>query len=96
MTYKLQFHGLALKEWNKLAPELRDQMKKKLAERLENPHIPSAALWGIKNCYKIKLRKAGYRLTYRVEEDAAILKVMAVGKRDKLKVYSAAQLRVRS
>lgn len=96
MTYKLQFHELALKEWNKLATDLRDQMKKKLAERLENPHIPSAALWGIKNCYKIKLRKAGYRLIYRVEEDAAILKVMAVGKRDKLNVYSAAQLRVRS
>ena len=96
MTYKLQFHELALKKWNKLAPDLRGQMKKMLAERLENPHIPSAALWGIKNCYKIKLRKAGYRLIYRVEEDAAILKVMAVGKRDKLKVYSAAQLRVRS
>lgn len=96
MTYNLQFHELALKEWDKLAPDLRDQMKKKLAERLENPHIPSAALWGMENCYKIKLRKAGYRLIYRVDEDAAILTVMAVGKRDKLKVYSAAQLRVRS
>ena len=96
MTYNLQFHGLALKEWNKLAPELRDQMKKKLAERLENPHIPSAVLWGMENCYKIKLRKAGYRLIHRVEKDAAILTVMAVGKRDKLKVYSAAQLRLGS
>ena len=96
MTYNLQFHELALKEWDKLAPDLRDQLKKKLAERLVKPHIPSAALWGMENCYKIKLRKAGYRLIYRVEKDAAIITVMAVGKRDKLKVYSAAQLRLGS
>ncbi len=96
MSYKLRFHELALKEWNKLAPDLRDRMKRKLGERMVNPHVPSAALWGMENCYKIKLRKAGYRLIYRVEKDAAVLTVMAVGKRDKLKVYSAAQLRVRS
>ncbi len=47
MTYKLRFHDLALKEWNKLSPDLRDLMKKKLVQRLENPHIPSAALWGM-------------------------------------------------
>jgi len=60
MSYKLRFHELALKEWNKLAPDLRDQMKKKLADRLENPHIPSAALWGMEfilgpfNSWKMK------------------------------------------
>lgn len=96
MIYNLRFHELALKEWKKLAPDLRDQLKKKLAQRLENPYVPSAALRSMDNCYKIKLRKAGYRLIYRVEKDAAILTVMAVGQRDKLKVYSAAQLRLGS
>ncbi len=96
MTCKLRFHELAIKKWEKLAPDIRDQIKKKLAQRLKNPHIPSAALWGMENCYKIKLRKAGYRLIYRVEKDAAVLTVMAVGKRDKLKVYTAAQVRVGS
>lgn len=96
MIYKLQFHDLALKEWNKVDPDLRDQMKKKLAERLENPHVPAAALWGMDNCYKIKLRRAGYRLIYRIEKDAAVVTVMAIGKRDKLKAYTAAQLRINS
>ncbi|GAB6057084.1 type II toxin-antitoxin system RelE family toxin [Desulfonatronum parangueonense] len=69
-------------------------MKKKLSQRLEHPHVPSAAPWGKENCYKLKLRKVGYRLNYRVEKDAVIT-VMGVGKRDKLKVYSEAESQVR-
>jgi len=91
MPYKLRFHELALKEWNALAPDLRGQFKKKLAERLECPRVPSAALRGMKDCYKIKLRKIGYRLVYRVDQDVIFVTVIAVGKRDKLRVYAAAQ-----
>ena len=94
MSYKLRFHELALKEWHKLDSTLREQFKKKLAERLESPHVPTAALSGMPACYKIKLKKAGYRLVYRVEEDIVFVTVIAVGKRDKLKVYSAAQGRL--
>ncbi|MBE0508286.1 MAG: type II toxin-antitoxin system mRNA interferase toxin, RelE/StbE family, partial [Marinospirillum sp.] len=39
MTYKLEFKKSALKEWKKLAVPLQQQFKKKLLERLENPHI---------------------------------------------------------
>lgn len=56
MTFKLAFKSSALKEWEKLGHTLKDQFKKKLKERLENPHLPSAALSGAKNIYKIKLR----------------------------------------
>ena len=90
MSYKLRFHELALKEWHKLDSTLQEQFKKKLAERLESPHVPTAALSGMPACYKIKLKKAGYRLVYRVEEEIVFVTVIAVGKRDKLKVYSAA------
>ena len=42
MTYKLDFHPLAFKEWNSLDAPIREQFKQKLAERLENPlHQPS-------------------------------------------------------
>ena len=34
MTYKLKFLPAALKEWKKLAPTIKTQFKKKLAERL--------------------------------------------------------------
>jgi len=94
MSYKLRFHELALKEWQKLDSVLREQFKKKLAERLEEPRIPSAALSGMPDCYKIKLRTAGYRLVYRVEDDILFVTVIGVGKRDRLKVYKKARSRM--
>jgi len=94
MSYKLRFHELALKEWRKLDAALREQFKKKLAERLEEPRIPSAALSGMQDCYKIKLRTAGYRLVYRVEDDILYVTVIAVGKRERLKVYEKARNRM--
>ena len=87
MTYKLKFLPAARKEWNKLAPPIRNQFKNKLAERLENPHIPSAKLRGYDNIYKIKLRTAGYRLAYEVIDDEVVVYVLAVGKREKDAVY---------
>lgn len=87
MTYKLKFLPAALKEWEKLAPTIQAQFKKKLAERLENPHIPSAKLRGYEAVYKIKLRTLGYRLAYEVMDDEVVVYVLAVGKRDKDDVY---------
>jgi len=94
MSYKLRFHQLAWGEWQKLDNSIRAPLKKKLLERLENPHVPAAALSGMENCYKIKLKSLGYRLVYRVDEEIVYVTVIAVGKRDKEKVYMAAQARL--
>ncbi|WP_243312118.1 type II toxin-antitoxin system RelE family toxin [Fundidesulfovibrio agrisoli] len=94
MRYRLRFHELALKEWKRLDATLREQFKKKLEERLENPRVPAAALRGMPDCFKIKLRSAGYRLVYRVEDDIVFVTVVAVGWRDNLRVYDKAQNRV--
>jgi len=94
MTYELAFLQSALKEWRKLAPAIRDQLKSKLAERLRAPHVPSARLHGLANCYKIKLRAAGYRLVYQVDDHVVLVIVVAVGKRDKGLVYLSAGKRV--
>ncbi|MFO7727447.1 MAG: hypothetical protein R6X11_03880 [Desulfonatronovibrio sp.] len=56
-------------------------------------HKSAAALSGMMDCYKIKLRSAGYRLIYRVEDELMFVTVIAVGKRDKQKVYAAARSR---
>ena len=64
MTYELGFLDSALKEWRKLDAQTRDQFKKKLAERLDAPHVPASKLSGAKDRYKIKLRSLGYRLVY--------------------------------
>lgn len=95
MSYKLRFHEMALVEWKRLDGSVREPFKKKLAERLNNPRVPSAALSGMADCYKIKLRQIGYRLAYRVDDDVVFVTVIGVGKRDKQKVYEAAQSRLR-
>ncbi|MHB1185496.1 MAG: type II toxin-antitoxin system RelE family toxin [Desulfobulbia bacterium] len=94
MSYRLRFHELALAEWRRLDASIREPLKKKLAERLEHPRIPSAALSGMPDCYKIKLRSAGYRLIYRVDDTVVFVTVIAVGRRDKQKVYEVAQSRL--
>ena len=94
MTYKLRFHELALEEWNKLDNSIREPLKRKLAERLANPHVPASALVGMPDCYKIKLLRVGYRLVYRVEDEIVFVTVIAVGKRDRMKVYATAKSRL--
>lgn len=90
MTYKLKFKKSALKEWEKLGQTVKDQFKKKLSERLNNPHVPSAALSGAKGFYKIKLRQQGYRLVYCVQDQTITVNVIAVGKRDRNEIYDIA------
>ncbi|GAA4337069.1 type II toxin-antitoxin system RelE/ParE family toxin [Pigmentiphaga soli] len=95
MTYSLEFHEDALKEWRKLDGSIKQQFKDKLAERLEKPHVPTAQLRGrdMQNTYKIKLRTVGYRLVYEVNDQVVTVLVLAVGRRDKSQVYEQAQLR---
>lgn len=94
MNYKLRFHELALAEWHRLDKSIREPLKKKLLERLEQPHVPSAKLSGMPNCYKIKLQQIGYRLVYRVDDDVVFVTIIAIGKRDKLKIYDQAKSRL--
>lgn len=93
MSYELDFDERALKEWKKLHPTLRDQFARKLKERLENPRVPGDALSGKPDRYKIKLRKSGYRLVYRVEDDVLVVLVIAIGKREGGEVYDTARRR---
>ncbi|KVZ40371.1 type II toxin-antitoxin system RelE family toxin [Burkholderia ubonensis] len=93
MTFELAFLEPALREWKRLDRTVRDQFKSKLAERLENPRIPSAKLHGHPDRYKIKLRSAGYRLVYEVRDTEVIVLVVAVGRRDRDAVYLAAMKR---
>lgn len=93
MTYELAFVDEALKEWQKLDSVTREQFKAKLAERLENPKIPSARLHGAKERYKIKRRNAGYRLVYQVKDREILVLVVAVGKCERNEVSKAAERR---
>lgn len=93
MSYELEFLESALKEWKALDANTREQFRKKLRERCENPHVPPAKLRGSSDRYKIKLRSAGYRLVYTVEDDRLVVLVIAIGRRDRSEVYEKAKLR---
>ena len=93
-TFELDFLEDALKEWKKLDSTVRGQFARKLAERLMTPHVPSARLSGMRDCYKIKLRSSGYRLVYQVENDVLIVLVIAIGKRERNEVYRTAARRL--
>lgn len=93
MSYSLKFKKEALKEWRKLDDVLRNQFKKKLEERLQNPYVPASRLSGNSNRFKIKLRNAGYRLIYEVRDSEFIVVIIAVGKREANTVYKRASTR---
>lgn len=80
MTYKLKFLPSAKKEWDKLDSSIKTQFKNKLKKCLENPHIQSNKLRGFDNAYKIKLRSAGYRLVYEINNQEIVVFVIVVGK----------------
>lgn len=89
--YRLKFLPEALVEWHALDGSIKEVMKKLLQKRLEQPRLPGAELRGdLRDCYKIKLRKQGYRLVYQVEDDVLVVLVLAVAKREDMAVYRAA------
>ncbi len=84
MSYDLDFKPKALKEWDKLDSTIKEQFKKKLKQRLQNPRVLSDKLSGYDNVYKIKLRNSGFRLAYEVQDELIVVLVLKVGKRDKI------------
>ncbi|MBK5376939.1 MULTISPECIES: type II toxin-antitoxin system RelE family toxin [unclassified Pseudomonas] len=94
MTYSLEFDRRALKEWDKLGDTIRQQFKKKLAEVLKNPRVDANRLRELPDCYKVKLKSAGYRLIYQVLDQEVLVFVVAIGKREREAAYDVAQDRL--
>ena len=93
MSFELEFLEEALAEWKRLDGSIREQFKKKLAQRLVAPRVSSAKLHGHPDRYKIKLRTIGYRLVYEVQDTRLVVLVVAVGRRDRNTVYKVAAQR---
>ena len=93
--YRLKFLPEALAEYQGLDGSVRATLKKLLAKRLDSPHVPGGELHGgLINCYKIKLLKQGVRLVYQVEDDALVVLVLAVDRREDNAVYKSAMARL--
>ena len=87
MSYSLDFTAHAKREWDRLDTAIRNQLKKKLAERLQHPRVPADAMRRMPDCYKLKLRKSGFRLVYKVTDGKLLVLVLSVGKREASEVY---------
>ena len=93
--YRLQFVPSAWQEWQDLDGSVKEPLRKLLKKRLDNPHVPGAALFGeLTGHYKIKLRKQGFRLVYGVQDDILLVMVMAIDKREDSMVYKSALARI--
>lgn len=74
-----------LKSFNKLDADIKQQFKKQLAKRLENPCVEKHRLHSdYKGHYKIKLRTIGYRMIYRVLDGQCVVLVIEVDRRDRI------------
>ncbi len=95
MTYSIKVHDDFVEELNKLDTAIKTQLRKKLDKVVENPHIPKNRLaGGLHNCYKIKLKRAGVRLVYQVNDDEIYILLLTVGKRADNEVYETALKRL--
>ena len=95
--YKLKFLPEALKEWHQLDGSIKVIFRKSLKKRLVQPKVPGSELHGdLKDCYKIKLLKHGYRLVYTIEDNELVVLVLAVDKREKSIAYQSALFRLLS
>ena len=94
---RLLFHAEALKEFKRADSAIQAVFKKKLGKLLSGEELPSPAhaLHGFpRGFYKIKLRKAGFRLVYQFDGKDLVILVIAVGRRDRDIVYEVARARL--
>lgn len=86
-VYGLRFGKHALRQWKQLDIAIRKQFTRKLEKVVHHPRIVSGRMHGYPDAYRLKLRKSGFRLAYRVFDDEVVVVVISVGNRDKNKIY---------
>ncbi len=92
--YTLKFLPEALSEWNRIDRAIQNAFKKMLEKRLDEPCRSNMELRGLRDCYKLKLKNAGFRLVYHVRNRELIVTVISVGKREDSVVYELAKNRL--
>ena len=91
------YNRAALRDYERLdgsARRLVDMGIRKLAERADELGQPLSGL--LSGCRKLKWRKLGLRMVFRVGDDGSveIVEIVAIGRRDKSTVYAAAEARL--
>jgi len=98
--YDYKFYKEAEKDLDKLNNSVKILFAKKLSQIIKNPDIGkdlgnknNLKLAGLKKVYFDNKR---YRVVYEVKEKEIIIHIIAIGKRDNMKVYKQANERYKS
>jgi mRNA interferase RelE/StbE len=94
VSWNLEFHNKALREWRRLDPSIRVLFLARLEHRLFEPVVEKDRLRGeLSNCFKLRLLASGYRLVYEVIESEHLIFVRSVGHRSDKQTYGQAENR---
>ena len=95
--YNFKFYEEAEKDLSKLNNSIKQLFVKKLTQIINNPEIGkdlgnknNLILAGLKKVYFDNKR---YRIVYEVKEKVILIHIIAIGKRDDMKVYKQAHAR---
>ena len=95
--YDFKFYKEAEKDLSKLNKSVQNLFVKKLSQLIKNPEIGkdlgnknNMNLSGLKKVYFDNKR---YRIVYEIKEQEIIIHIIAIGKRDNMKVYKEASKR---
>jgi len=95
--YDFKFYEEAEKDLSKLNNSVKQLFAKKLTQIINNPEIGkdlgnkhNLALAGLKKVY---FDNKKYRIVYEVKEKEILIHIIAIGKRDNMKVYKQAHAR---
>lgn len=95
--YNLKFYEEAEKDLSKLNNSVKKLFAKKLSQIIKNPELGkdlgnknNLNLSGLKKVYFDNKR---YRIVYEIIENEIIIHIVAIGKRDDMKVYKEANNR---
>ncbi|TKB95633.1 MAG: addiction module toxin RelE [Nitrospira sp.] len=100
MPYRVTLTAEAADDFRHLDGSLRKPVAK-LLKKLETApligeHLGNKAGLDLTGYYKLYAAKKGVRIVYRIIEQAVIVEVVAIGKREDLAVYQTALKRIHS
>lgn len=96
LNYELEYFKEAKEEYQSLDGSQRKLVDKALDRiKLKGTNAGKPLAGSLCGCYKMKHKKAGLRIVFRPCKDhIEIIQIIAIGKRDKKKVYKQATSRI--
>lgn len=100
MSWSLSFHDKAIDEFSALDHSQQMEVAKAIDKVMENPLPMQEGGYGkplggkLAGCCKIKLKKSGIRVVYKIERLENEMRVIVIGLRHNSDVYKLAESRV--